>query len=275
MRLRDKIVMITDADSASGRAIMLRLSGEGAHFLLVSDSAGQAIDRELAALRKAGSKAVVTRANLQSRPEVAAMLRQAAEQLGPVDALIHNADRFKPIDVEHGEPEVFLELLHTNAKTAFVCAQTVGRQMADRQTGTIVFINSIHAEKPTGTSFAYSAAKGAVQNLAREAALVLGRNGVRVNTILMGPVEGDEERFGGGFSDLYDDYLRKLPSLALGDYGDLADAVLFLCSDEARYINGADLRLDGGFLLHYLDSKKKAVPAARSRRNGRGQEPPS
>lgn len=93
--------------------------------------------------------------------------------------------------------------------------------------------------------------------LPKEAALVLGRFGVSVNTIELGPLEGDDELYQSTISTLYNEYEFKVPNAALGSYEDLAELVLFLASDEARYINGSDIRLDGGFLLHYMNFKMK------------------
>ena len=257
MKLRDKVVFITDADSASGQAIVERLCAEGARFVLNSASGGSAVAGLLDKLGLAEPRAVVTGANLRSSAEVVPLLERMERQVGAIDVLIVNDDALLPASVEHCEEPVFLELLEANAKTAFVCAQAVGKQMAERQSGSIIFVNSIHADKPTGFSFAYSAAKGAVHNLAREASVYLGRYGIRVNTIEMGPVEGDDERFGSDLTSLYQFYQHKVPSTVLGTYEDLANVALFLATDEAKYINGADIRVDGGFLRHYMDVKMK------------------
>lgn len=93
--------------------------------------------------------------------------------------------------------------------------------------------------------------------LAKEAALVLGRSGVSVNTIELGPIAGDNEQFESSLSTLYNDYEYKVPNAVLGNYDDLAELILFLSSDESRYMNGSDIRLDGGFLLHYMNFKMK------------------
>ncbi|MNE75690.1 putative 2,4-dienoyl-CoA reductase [compost metagenome] len=93
--------------------------------------------------------------------------------------------------------------------------------------------------------------------LSKEAALVLGRHGVRVNTIELGPLEGDNDIFESDISTLYHDYEYKVPNAVLGSHDDLAELIHFLSSDSSRYINGSDIRLDGGFLLHYMNFKMK------------------
>jgi glucose 1-dehydrogenase len=257
MRLPSKIVMITDADSASGLTLIRRFADEGAGLLLNSNSGGRLLLDALEYCRAAGSPTLVTTVNMCSTSEVDSMLEEAKNQLGSIDILIHNQRAVLPMRVETGEESSFLEVMDTNAKTAFICAQVVGRQMAAAQSGVMIFINSIHSEKPTGASFAYSVSQGAVKMLVREAALSLGRCGVRVNSIDMGPVEGDQVLFQSDLSSLYDDYQYKVPSGVLGSYDDLTNCALYLASDAARYVNGADIRLDGGFVLHYLDHKMK------------------
>jgi glucose 1-dehydrogenase len=261
MTIQNKVVFITDADSGSGKAILHQLSNEGAHFILNSPSNGEEIRLDMEQCHAAGSKTVVINVDLCSRSELDAALEQAAQQLGSVDVLVHNNNLVKPISVETGEEEVFFEMLNANAKTAFVCTQSVGKMMIARQSGRIIYVTSIHAEKPNGSSFAYSASKGAVKMLASEVTLLLGRHGVTVNSIELGPIEGDDLAFASTFSTLYESYQSKIPNTVMGTYEDLASLVLYLASDESRYVNGAAIRLDGGFLNHYMDHKMKK-PAA-------------
>nr|WP_202887727.1 SDR family oxidoreductase [Cohnella zeiphila] len=256
-----QIVWITDADSPGGKALLLRMAAEGASLLLGSDSGGRELESELAQVRQAGSQAFVYTIDDWRSAEVAQMLAEAAKELGPVDVLIHNRNLVRPISVENGEEDVFREVMNANAKSAFVCAKEAGKQMTAREAGKIIFVGSIHAEKPTGMSFAYSASKGAVKMLAREAAVTLGRHGIEVYSIELGPAEGDDDVFRSDLSGLYDSYRYKVPNAVLGTHEDLAELALFLASGEARYLNGTDIRMDGGFLLHYLDFKMKR-PAA-------------
>lgn len=257
MKLRNKVVFITDADCHTGASLIRRITEEGAQFILNSRSDGTAIASELTNIYAAGSQAFVVNIDLCRRAETDEMLKEAALQLGPVDIMIHNNNVVMPASIESCEEELFLQSLNVNAKSAFICTQAVGKQMADNQSGKIIYVSSIHAEKPTGSSFSYSAAKGAVKMLSKEAALVLGRSGINVNTIELGPVEGDNARFQSSLSTLYNDYEYKVPNAVLGNHDDLAELVLFLSSEESRYINGSDIRLDGGFLLHYMNFKMK------------------
>ncbi|GIQ70308.1 SDR family NAD(P)-dependent oxidoreductase [Xylanibacillus composti] len=255
MNIHNKTVFVTDADSRSGQAIVQYLADAGARFVLNSISDGKNIQPILDHVKQKGSEAVVINVDLCRRSAVAEALQQSSAQVGTVDVLVHNNDLMKPASVESCDEATFLEVLNHNAKSALVCTQAAGEIMAAKKSGKIIYVSSIHAEKPTGSSFAYSASKGAVKMLSHEAALTLGREGIQVNTIELGPVEGDDERFASDVSHLYEDYQYKVPSTVLGTFEDLANLVLFLASDASRYLNGADIRMDGGFLMHYLDVK--------------------
>jgi glucose 1-dehydrogenase len=255
MRLQNKVVFITDADSDSGKALINRLAGEGAHFILNSRSDGQEIQSNIAYCQSLGSKSLIFNINLCKSSEVNSMLESAAQQLGTVDIFIHNNNEVRPMSVENCDEELFLQIMDANTKSAFICTQAIGKQMTTKQSGKIIYINSIHAEKPIGATFAYSVSKGALKMLSSEAALLLGRYGINVNTIELGPVEGDNVRFSSDLSSLYDYYQYKVPNAELVNHEDLGQLVLYLSSDEARHVNGADIRLDGGFILHYMDHK--------------------
>lgn len=258
MKLQGKVVFITDADHPSGSALIRRLAQEGAHFILNSDCNGKDIKAALSYCESLSSTVhLAHHIDLCQASEVHNMLREAEQQLGKVDVMIHNRRRIEPISVEHGSESAFLDTMNTHAKAAFICTQVVGQQMAVAKSGKIIYITSIHSEKPTGSSFAYSASQGAIKMLAHEAALELGRFNINVNTIELGPVEGDHESFRSEDSSLYEHYNYKIPNTVLGTYEDLAECALFLSSEEAHYVNGADIRLDGGFVLHYMDNKMR------------------
>ncbi|MFH5182586.1 SDR family NAD(P)-dependent oxidoreductase [Paenibacillus sp. TAB 01] len=255
MRLQQQTVFITEADSASGAALLRRLADEGASFIVNSPSGGGAIEAEIEHCRKTGSGILVVNLDLCASAEVSGMLEEAERQIGPVDVLIHNANRIEPASVEASGEDAFFRMMNYHAKSALICTQAVGRQMAARRSGKIIYIGSIHAEKPTGVSFLYSISRSSIKMLSKEAALELGRYGINVNTIEAGSLEGAVEPFRSTRSSLYDDAKYKIPSTEMGTYDDLAETVLYLAAGASRYVNGADLRLDGGFLLHYMDHK--------------------
>ncbi|WP_020617740.1 SDR family NAD(P)-dependent oxidoreductase [Paenibacillus daejeonensis] len=254
MNLLNQTVFITDADHPSGRALIARFAREGVPLALNSPSGGNAIREELAALTEA--KVKLLQLDLRSRAAIVDALEAVEEELGPVGLLIHNQHRYEVTNLEHCSESLFVDVMDTNAKSAFLCTQIIGGRMAERGFGSILYVTSIHAEKPAAASFIYSASQGAIQMLAAEAALELGRRGVRVNTVEIAPVSGEEDHLTSPLSTLYDNYARKAP-LQTVKARDLAELALFLSGDEAGALHGATIRLDGGFLLHYMDHKMK------------------
>lgn len=262
MKLKDRVAFISDADHPSGRAIAKKLSDEGARLVLNSRSNGTDIRTDLELYEQTGREVLVTASSLVTAAAVEGVQREILAKFGQLDIFIHNHNVVTKMDIEHCDEQTFQSALDENTKTAFLCTQLFGRQMGEQGGGKVVFVSSIHDEKPTGSAFLYSIAKGAVKMLCREAALDLGRRDVNVNLIEMGPVEEDDERFASELSDLYLDYQTRIPSTHLGTYDDLANLVWFLVLDESRFLNGADIRMDGGFTLHYMDHKMKKLDDA-------------
>lgn len=252
---QNRVIFITDADRDSGKAMIDYFTSKGSNFILNSRSNGERIQQNILDCYQLGSKVIIVNINLCKRSDIEEVLENAAKEVGTVDVLIHNQDEIIQTNIETCDEKSFLQVLDLNAKSAFFCTQVVGKQMAEKRQGKIIFLSSIHAEKPTGSSFLYSASKGAIKLLCREAALALGRHQINVNSIELGPIEGDDEKFESELSSLYDSYRYKVPKASLGSYQDAAHLAFFLSSEEAAYINGADIRLDGGFMLHYMDHK--------------------
>jgi len=255
--LSKKTVFISDADSPSGKALINRFSEARMDFVLNSQLDDKEWTDQLVALQAAGTNAIITHTDLCSRSDLASMLDKAESQLGPIEVMIHNQMLSEPAAIETCNETSFLDIMQGNAKSAFFCTQQVGKRMSTRERGSIILVSSIHSEKPTGAAFSFSASQGAIKMLAHEASLFLGRHNVRVNLIEMGPVDGSDALFPSEVSGLYESYRYKVPSAVLGTNKDLAELAFFLAKDEPRYLNGADIRLDGGFLMHYLDNKMK------------------
>lgn len=258
MKVEDELVFVSDGDTPFGEAVARRFAGAGAQVVVnTTTEAGAAAIASLPNVQ-------AVRADLSSRASLAALLDRVASDSGPPGIYVHTANTILKRDIESCTPEEFDRTVREELSSAFVCTQVIGRQMAERGRGAIIYLGSIHGEKPTRSCFSYSVTKGALTMLCREAALELGRCGINVNLIAMGPIEGDDERFGDERFPLYAAYRSKIPAGGPGSPEDAARLACFLASDEARYLNGAEIALDGGFLLHYLDNKTR--PAEEERR---------
>ncbi len=247
MDLQDKVVIITDGSGAKGKALAERFLAKGAS--LVINRSNQVLDERTIQ----DAKVLYTQADVCKPSEIETLLQQALSAYGHVDVLVFNNDISKQVSIEDCTEEVYDHIMKTNAKSAFFLTQIIGGEMVKAGRGKVIYIGSIHDEKPTGSAFVYSLSKGALKMLSHEAALELGRSGVDVHLVELGPISGDAERFESDLSGIYHDVEMKIPNKRLGTETDLADLVVFLSSDEARYLNGTDIRLDGGFTLYYMD----------------------
>jgi glucose 1-dehydrogenase len=253
MKLFDKVVFITDADSCLGQSIIKRLAAEGAAFVLNSVSDGENIKNIINELNILSIKSIVINSKLCSSNELDSIIIKIENQLGKIDVLIHNNNEVKPCEIDSCSEELYNYLININVKSAFICTKVIGKHMIKSKSGKVIYVSSIHDEKPTGCSFPYSAAKGALKMLSKEAALELGEHGINVNLIEVGALEGDNDKFKDTSSFIYENFVDNIPGKSYVVNEDISDLVLFLASNDCRHINGTDIRVDGGFVLHYLD----------------------
>ena len=227
MRFDNKVVVISDLSGELGNILMRRFKEEGA--LTVGIDSLQI------------NKSAVER-----------FVEKTVNDFGKIDVLIHCDNYVSEKSIENCSDADFDKSLDINAKSAFLLTQAVGRVMKERRYGKILYISSIHDEKPNGFDFCYSVAKGAVKMLMREACLDLGIYGINVNILNAGALEGDDMRFKSNRSALYEQMYDKIPCGKANTNDDIAGIALFLCADECCAINGADITADRGFLKSYF-----------------------
>jgi glucose 1-dehydrogenase len=194
--------------------------------------------------------------NTCSLSQMKELLNRILQKVEGIHFLIHSDNVVFTSAIEEISEENFKNILDRNAKSAFITTKVFGEHMADRGQGAIVYLSTLHDEKPTGCTFTYSVGKGAVKMLCKEIALFYGRKGIRANLIEMDCIDEDEALFDSFISPFHYDAASRIPQRRLAVPEDFVDAVIFLLSDEAKFINGAELRIDGGHLLCYSDREK-------------------
>ena len=220
MRFSGKTVYVTQADTAQGEALALRFAKEGANLVL-----GFGKEDLVKKVEDLGAKAMVVQPDMLTYEGAEALVEEVKKTFGRIDALIFNNNNV--------------------VKT--------GLHMAEYHSGKIVFVSSIHCDKPTGSAVMYSISKGCINMLCKECALFFGRRGIQTNLIEAGAVEGDDEKFESTFSPLYAmGYMEeRIPRRKAGTPEEIAAVAAFLASDDASFVNGASVRADGGFELFY------------------------
>jgi NAD(P)-dependent dehydrogenase (short-subunit alcohol dehydrogenase family) len=185
----------------------------------------------------------------------------ALQKYGTPDIFIHNINETGHIPLETASEEMFEHSLAVNLKSAYYYLRVFGPRMEEAKKGSVIFISTIHDEKPNGTDFAYSASKGALKMFMRELTLELRPFGAHVNMIEMGPLAGEEQTLLGDLSPLYEFVDYRMDNTPAPSRTGYAEAALYLAAD-APYANGAEIRLDGGILLSYIGGrghKKEAI----------------
>ena len=250
-RLDGKVVVITGAAGGIGREAALLFSGEGAR-VCVADVDPDAGEQTASECRDAFFHEV----DVASEESVRTLYAATAERYGGIDVLYNNAGIMPADDasVLDTGADAWERVLAVNAKGVFLCCKHGIPHLLERGGGSVINVASFVALMGAATSqIAYTASKGAVLSLSRELAVEFARRGVRVNALCPGPVE--TPLLMRLFSDDPAAYERRrvhLPMGRLAQAREIAQAALFLASDEASYVNGATFLVDGGLSAAYV-----------------------
>ncbi len=243
MKLADRVAVITGAGNGIGQAIARTFAAEGASIVCadIDLAAAQATAAELP------TEAIASETDVGQFEDCIAMVERTLEHFGRVDIMVNNAgiaplSRF--LDLEAAE---FERVMAVNVSAALYCGQTAARDMASRNWGRIINIASISGQRAGLGRTAYGTSKGAVIQLTKQMAMELGALGITANAIAPGPVDTETAR-AGHTPETREVYLRMIPLGRYGETTEIAAAALFLASEDAAYVNGHVLDVDGGFM---------------------------
>jgi len=245
--LNGKTALVTGASRGIGRATALALAQGGAQVLVHFSSNEKEADAAVAEIRKGGGKAEKVGADLR-KPDGAHMLaRQVRAIVGDrLDILVANAGISKAATIEDTTVEDFDNLFAVNARAPFFLVQQLLPALC--KGSSIIFTSSLAARASVGTLYAYAATKGAVETLVKHFAAALGPRGIRVNAIAPGVVETEMSNF--TKTDAGRELTLGMQALKrIAQPDDIAPVVRFLASDDARWITGESIHVDGGSKL--------------------------
>ncbi|OUM44015.1 SDR family NAD(P)-dependent oxidoreductase [Arthrobacter sedimenti] len=241
-RFDGKVVIVTGAGSGIGEATARRFVAEGARVVL-TDSVPDKIDAVVASLPEGRVTAVP--ADSSDFGQVEAMVQDTVERYGRLDVLVNNAGTITQGTVQDTSVDDWHRVIETDLSGVFYGTKAALGHLLETR-GCIVNVSSVSGLAGDWRMSAYNAAKGGVSNFTRAVALDHGRDGVRVNAVAPGFIWTDLTSDDGGAHELSDEFSRRI---ALGRGGlpeEVAAAILFLASEDARFITGVVLPVDGG-----------------------------
>jgi NAD(P)-dependent dehydrogenase (short-subunit alcohol dehydrogenase family) len=247
-RLEHRVALVTGGGAGIGRAITETFAREGA-VVFVADRDGEAAKEVVDAIVKANNAAVAHEVDVTDTKKVKALMEAIDAQHGRLDVLVNNAGVGERVDFRHMSDEAWDRVWKTNLDGTVRCAREAFGLLKASGKASVINLSSIMGSKHTRQMAVYSATKGAVSALSRSLAIEYAPYGIRVNTLLPGYVE--TALIGRFISNplINKALLTQTPLRRFGTPQDIANAALFLASDEAAYITGAALNVDGGMAI--------------------------
>lgn len=245
--LQGKNAIVTGASRGIGKAIALELAKQGANVAVNyagSEAKAQAVVEEI---QKLGGKAFKVQADVANESEVKDMVKQVISEFGGLDILVNNAGITRDNLLMRMKEAEFDQVINTNLKGVFICTKAVTRQMVKQRSGKIVNVASIVGVSGNPGQANYVAAKAGVIGLTKTAAKELASRNIFVNAVAPGFISTD-------MTDALTDEQRAgmhnmIPLGKLGEAEDVAKVVRFLASDDANYITGQTIHVDGGMVM--------------------------
>jgi 3-oxoacyl-[acyl-carrier protein] reductase len=245
-RLQGKVALVTGAGTGIGAALAVRFASEGAHVAINYHQNADGARQTLAQVREAGADGEIFQADLRAADAARGVVERAAEHFGRLDVLVNNSGitSWGPF-LEYTEA-AFDDVVSTNLKGSYFASQAAARCFIQQATpGRIVLISSLVGVNAVEYLSAYSMTKAGLRMLARSLGFELGRHGITVNAIGVGPTLNERNLRDDPDYDAH--WGQVVPVGRAATAEDACAAAVYLCSDEAGYVNGTTLMVDGGW----------------------------
>lgn len=246
-RLAGKVAIVTGGDTGIGKAICISLAREGASIVI--DYHGDAAPAEalVAQIAAAGGTACAVGADVSKPQEVQQLVDAAVDRYGGIDVMVNNAGTEEEHPFLEMPLDVYERIIEVDLTGVWLCTQAAARRMADQKRGgRIINISSIHEEVAMPKNAPYCAAKAGVRMLARTLSVELAQYGITVNNICPGAIDTPMDKNVKEDPKKHEKLLSEIPLRRMGKPEEVAAMCVYLASDEASYVTGASLFIDGG-----------------------------
>lgn len=247
MTLKDKVAIVTGGSRGIGRSICLALAKEGANIVTCYSNGADGANETVKLCEEYGVKAMAIKADVANAEDVTNLIDQAKTEFGKIDILVNNAGITRDNLMMKMSEEDFDSVIDTNLKGAFLFIKGVSRLMLKQRAGRIINISSVVGVRGNAGQVNYSASKAGLIGMTKSAAKELASRGITVNAIAPGFIE--TEMTSKLPEDVVKGMLDTIPMKCTGNGDDVANAVAFLASDNARYITGQVICVDGGMAM--------------------------
>ena len=245
--LEGKVALITGAAKGIGRAIALAMAAEKATVVINYNGSKERAEQVLEEVKALGADGCVYQCNVADTADTDAMIKEIIKTYGHLDILVNNAGITRDNLIMKMSEEDFDAVINANLKGCFNTIKAVSRQMLRQRSGRIINITSVSGILGNAGQANYSASKAGIIGLTKSAAKELASRGITVNAIAPGMIETDMTA---DLADkVKDEMMKQIPLKRFGQAEDVANAAAFLVSDEAAYITGQVLHVDGGMVM--------------------------
>lgn len=255
MKLAGRNALVTGASRGIGRATAVELAREGANVAINYRTHPQEAEEVAAEIRGLGRKVVVIKADVADREQVEAMVAKTVAELGSLECFVSNAAYSRRQLMIEADLKEFQRTIDVTMWGAFYGLRAAAIQMVKQgKGGSIVIVSSPHAVLPIPTSMAYNMSKAAIDHMARTAAIELVNHRIRVNTMYPGWIDTPGER---SFftEEQIAEGAKKLPWKRLGRPEEIGKGIAFMLSDDADYMTGSILQMEGGVMLPWWSNR--------------------
>ena len=247
MLLTDKTAVVTGGSRGIGRAIVVALAAEGAKVAVIYAGNAAAAEETLSLIKEQGGEAVAMQCDVADDAAVSDMINAVKEQFGSVDILVNNAGITRDGLLMRMKEGDWQAVLDTNLTGVFHCTKAVTKLMMKQRSGAIINITSVVGQTGNAGQANYAAAKAGMIGFTKSVAKELASRGIRVNAVAPGCIDTDMTAV---LSDaVKEDMLKSIPLGRVAQPEEVAKAVVFLASDNASYITGQVLNVDGGMVM--------------------------